>query len=96
MILAKVIGNVVAPIKTESHENGKILVVRPIDLKGEFTDPSIIALDTAKAGIGDCVLVIREGNSIRGIMQNDKAAVDALIIGVVDYVEVNGKQIELS
>ncbi len=96
MILAKVIGNVVAPIKTESHENGKILVVRPIDLKGNFTEPSIIALDVAKSGIGDCVLVIREGNSIRGIMHNDKAAVDALIVGVIDYIEVDGKQTELS
>ncbi|MHA1994440.1 MAG: EutN/CcmL family microcompartment protein [Candidatus Hodarchaeales archaeon] len=96
MILAKVIGNVVAPIKTKSHENGKILVVRPIDLKGQFTDASIIALDVSRAGIGDCVLVIREGNSIRGIMNDDNAAVDALIVGVVDYVEVDGKQTELS
>ena len=40
MILAKVIGNVVAPVKTKSHENGKILVVRPIDMKGQFTEPS--------------------------------------------------------
>ncbi|MHA1977909.1 MAG: EutN/CcmL family microcompartment protein [Candidatus Hodarchaeales archaeon] len=95
MILAKVIGNVVAPIKTKSHENGKILVVRPIDLKGRFTDPSIIALDVAQAGIGDCVLVIREGNSIRSIMHDGQAAVDALIIGVVDYVQVDGKQTEL-
>ncbi len=96
MILAKVIGNVVAPIKTKSHENGKILVVRPIDMKGKFNEPSFIAIDVAKAGIGDCVLIIREGNSIRSIMKDDQAAVDALIIGIVDYVQVDGKQVELT
>ncbi len=95
MILAKVIGNVVAPVKTKSHENGKILVVRPIDMKGQFTEPSFIAIDVARAGIGDCVLIIREGNSIRNIMKDDQAAVDALIIGVVDYVQVDGKQSKL-
>ena len=64
MILAKVIGNVVAPIKTKSHENAKILVVRPIDVNGQYTESSIIAIDVAQAGIGDCVLIIREGNSM--------------------------------
>ncbi|MHA2345928.1 MAG: EutN/CcmL family microcompartment protein, partial [Candidatus Hodarchaeales archaeon] len=51
--------------------------------------------DVAKAGVGDCVLVIREGNSIRSIMHDDQGAVDALVIGVVDYIEVDGKQKDL-
>ena len=96
MILAMVIGNVVAPIKTQSHENCKLLVVRPINLKKEFIGSSIIAIDVAKAGVGDCVLVLREGNSIRSIMNDEEGAVDALIVGVVDYVETRGKQVELS
>jgi microcompartment protein CcmK/EutM len=86
----------VAPIKTTSHQNWKLLVVRPIDTKGQFVGPSIIAIDVAKAGVGDCVLVIQEGNSIRSIMNDRKGAVDALVIGVIDYIEENGKQVSLS
>ncbi len=95
MILARVIGNVVASIKTKSHKNWKLLVVEPIDTNGKAIDSSIIAIDTAKAGVGDCVLIIREGNSIRSIMNDTKGAVDALVIGVVDYIEIGGKQKDL-
>lgn len=96
MILARVIGTLVATIKTESHENYKILIVRPVDLNGNFMGDSLIALDSAQAGVGDCVLVIQEGNSIRSIMNDEEGAVDALIVGVVDFIEVNGKQRELT
>ena len=39
---------------------------------------------------------MQEGNSIRSIMQDSKGAVDALVVGVVDYIEENGKQLSLS
>ncbi|MFX1506670.1 MAG: EutN/CcmL family microcompartment protein [Promethearchaeota archaeon] len=96
MILATVIGTLVATIKTESHENFKILVVRPIDLQGEFVGESFIALDSAQAGVGDCVLIIQEGNSIRSIMGNEKGAVDALIVGIVDFIKTKGEQRDLT
>ena len=96
MILARVIGTLVATIKTESHENFKILVVRPIDLQGEFAGESFIALDSTQAGVGDCVLIIQEGNSIRSIMGNEKGAVDALIVGIVDFIKTKGEQRDLS
>jgi ethanolamine utilization protein EutN len=93
LILARVIGNLVATIKTKSHENYKILVVRPIDTQGKFDgDESIIALDTAQAGIGDYVLILQEGNSIRSIMQDIEGAVDALIVGIVDFITVENEQ----
>ena len=96
MIIAQVIGNVVASIKTRSHQNWKLLIVRPIDTSGKFIGSSIIAIDVAKAGVGDCVLIMQEGNSIRSIMQDNKGAVDALVVGVIDYIEENGKQFSLS
>ncbi len=96
MILARVIGTLVATIKTESHENYKILVVRPIDLKGDFIGDSLIALDSAQAGVGDCVLLIQEGNSIRSIMNDENGAVDALIVGIVDFIKTNGQQRDLT
>ncbi|MHA2224236.1 MAG: EutN/CcmL family microcompartment protein [Candidatus Hodarchaeales archaeon] len=96
MILSRVIGTLVASVKTKSHENYKILVVRPIDLTGNYIGDSMIALDTAQAGIGDCVLVIQEGNSIRSIMKDDNGAVDALIVGIVDFITTDGKQRKLT
>ena len=96
MILARVIGTVVATIKTESHENFKILVVRPVDLDGKFIGESFIALDSAQAGVGDCVLIIQEGNSIRSIMKDEKGAVDALIVGIVDFIKTQGEQRDLT
>lgn len=96
MILARVIGTLVATIKTESHENYKILVVRPIDLQGEFFGESFIALDSAQAGVGDCVLIIQEGNSIRSIMGDEKGAVDALVVGIVDFIKTKGEQRDLT
>ncbi len=46
--------------------------------------------------MGDCVLIIQEGNSIRSIMKDSKGAVDALVVGVIDYIEENGNQKKLN
>ncbi|MHA1973815.1 MAG: EutN/CcmL family microcompartment protein [Candidatus Hodarchaeales archaeon] len=96
MFLARVIGTLVATIKTRSHTNFKTLVIKPIDLKGNYIGESMIALDVAQSGVGDCVLVLQEGNSIRSIMKDDEGAVDALIIGVVDYIKADGEQRDLN
>ncbi len=96
MFIGRVVGNVVATVKIKEHENFKILVVRPIDTKGNFVADSVIALDTAKAGLGDCVLLIHEGGSISGIISGKKMPVDALIVGVIDYIKADGEQRDLT
>lgn len=93
MLIAKVIGNLVATIKTPSHNNFKILVVKPIDLEGKSDQGSLLAIDQAQAGIGDTVLVIREGNSCRQLTGRKDGAIDAVIVGFVDYVDTRGKRI---
>ncbi|TMW71039.1 EutN/CcmL family microcompartment protein [Alteribacter natronophilus] len=87
MKLAKVIGNVVATVKTESHQNTKMMVVEPVDHSGKSIGGSFLAVDGAQAGIGDTVLIIEEGGSARAIMGNPEGAVDAIIAGVVDRLE---------
>lgn len=96
MFIGRVVGNVVATVKIKEHENFKILIVRPIDTKGNFIATSVIALDTAQAGIGDCVLVLQEGGSISGIMNGEKMPVNALIVGVIDYIKTDGRQRDLT
>jgi len=86
MILARVLGNVVSTVKDESFHARKILVVQPLDGHLKEQGASLLAFDEAQAGVGDTVLVIREGNSCRQIWNNDKAPVNAVIAGIVDRV----------
>jgi microcompartment protein CcmK/EutM len=87
MKLAKVIGNVVSSIKTPSHNGLKFMVVEPIDMNGKAIGDSFMAVDAAQAGIGDIVLILEEGGSARDILKKPDAAVDAIIVGIVDYLE---------
>jgi microcompartment protein CcmK/EutM len=88
MILARVIGNVVATQKNERYEGGRIMLVRPIDLDGSDAGPDLLALDSVDSGVGDTVVVVREGwaASTASTGRAD-AAIDSAIIGVVDTVE---------
>ncbi|MCD8510749.1 MAG: EutN/CcmL family microcompartment protein [Bacillus sp. (in: Bacteria)] len=87
MKLAKVIGNVVATVKTPSHKNQKLMVVEPVDEAGNVIGDSFIAVDGSQAGVGDTVLIIEEGGSARQVMGNPDGAVDAIIVGIVDKLE---------
>lgn len=88
MILARVIGNAVATQKNERYEGGRILVVRPIELDGSDLGPDLLALDSVDAGVGDTVVVVREGwSASTAATGRPGAAIDSAIIGVVDSVE---------
>ena len=89
MVLAKVVGNVVATQKDRRYEGGRILVVQPIDPDGTNAGDEMLALDSVDAGVGDTVLVVREGWSASTAATGEAgAAIDSAIIGVVDTVEV--------
>ena len=92
MILGRVVGQVVSTIKERSYEDRKLLLVRPVDEWGRELGEAILVVDRCQAGEGDYVLVLREGNSIRSLMGLPKGSVDALAVGVVDYVEIGGRQ----
>ena len=92
MILARVIGNVVSTEKDPSFHARKILVCQPINPTGDtFQDqgPSLLAFDEVQAGVGDTVLIIREGNGCRQIWNNEQAPVNAVIAGIVDQVSLS-------
>lgn len=87
MKLGVVTGHVVATVKTESHHGRKLLVVQAVDENGQpYADP-VIAVDCAQAGVGDLVLLLEEGGSAREVMEHPRAAVDAVIVGVVDSLD---------
>ena len=98
MFLAKVEGSIVATKKDPSMSGRKLLLLRPqlVDDK----DPTkfrpgantIVAVDSVGAGVGEMVLFC-QGSSARLAPNLKDAPVDAVIIGIVDTVDVLGKQI---
>ncbi|HET9218625.1 MAG TPA: EutN/CcmL family microcompartment protein [Terriglobia bacterium] len=88
MILAKVIGHVVATQKEPSHEGKKILLVQPLSIHGQPVGDPIVALDAVDAGVGDRVLTIQEGFSAMTAVGHTESPIDAAVIGVVDHVEL--------
>ena len=88
MILARVVGNVVATQKDSRYEGGRLLLVQPIDLDGSSLGAEMIALDSLDAGEGDTVVVVREGWSASTAATGQPgAAIDSAIVGIVDTIE---------
>jgi microcompartment protein CcmK/EutM len=56
--------------------------------EGEEPSGDFIALDNTQAGIGDTVLVNREGNGARQVLNNPDACIISVIIGIVDSVNI--------
>lgn len=81
----------VAPQKDAELEGHRILVVHPVDPDGTMRSSSLLALDKVDAGEGDLVLVNREGGGARIALQNERIPVQAVIVAVVDRVEVRGR-----
>mgnify|MGYP003549765335 FL=1 len=95
MFLAKVIGNVVATQKDPKLQGSKLLLVQPyVTRDGALvaSGSSIVAVDTLGAGAGECVL-FTQGSSARLTPSTREAPIDAVIVGIVDTVEVEGKEV---
>ena len=86
MILAKVIGTVVTTISHPHYKNRRLLVVQPLYIEGDKADEDFLALDNTQAGIGDTVLINREGGGARQVLNNPDACIISVIVGIVDSV----------
>jgi microcompartment protein CcmK/EutM len=98
MFVALVTGSVVATQKTESMTGHKLLVVEPYRLDDKSRDRLVttgrtfIAVDTLGAGEGQLVLVT-QGSSARLTPETKTLPIDAVVIGLVDTVRVEGKEV---
>ena len=89
MLLARVIGNVVATQKNERYANARVMLCQPVSLEGEETGATLIALDSVDSGVGDTVLIVQEGWSASTAATKEAgAAIDSAIVGVVDYIDL--------
>lgn len=92
MFLGEILGTVVSPVQIPILNGQKLLLVRTLAPDGRRTGKTRIAIDKAQAGVGDRVLCIDEGNSARGIFKDPEGAVKTVVIGIVDYVDLeNGR-----
>jgi ethanolamine utilization protein EutN len=89
MILSRVTGSVHATVKDAPLEGERILITKPVDLNGVPFGRPLLALDRVDAGIGDLVLVNKEGGSARILYGNEETPVQAVIIAVVDDIQID-------
>jgi ethanolamine utilization protein EutN len=98
MFVAKVNGSVVATQKVDSMVGRKLLVVEPYridaDSRGQLktTGRTFVAVDTVGAGEGEFVL-ITQGSSARLTPETKNLPIDTVIVGIVDNVQVDGKEV---
>jgi microcompartment protein CcmK/EutM len=90
MLLARILGSVVATRKDPRLEGKKLLVVGPVDAAepGERRGAPLVAIDTVGAGFRETVLVV-QGSSARMAQGCNDCPVDAAIVGIVDTVDVS-------
>ena len=87
MLLAKIVGTVVATRKDPRLVSSKLLIVRPMDPRGKAEGNYLVAIDTVDAGVGDTVLIV-SGSSARLAVGMKDVPVDAAVVGIVDAVDV--------
>lgn len=89
MILGKVVGTVVTTISHPHYKNYRLLVVQPLTLPDDEPEGDFIAIDNTQAGVGDTVLVNREGNGARQALNNPDGAIISVIVGIVDSLHID-------
>jgi microcompartment protein CcmK/EutM len=87
VLLARIVGTVVATRKDPRLESSKLLVVRPIDPRGKADGNHLVAVDTVDAGVGETVLIV-SGSSARMASGLKDCPVDAAIVGIADTITV--------
>lgn len=93
MLIARVIGNVVATQKNQRYEGSRVMLCRQITPEGEDMEYTCLALDAVSAGEGDIVIIAQEGwSASTAATGTPGAAIDSAIVGVVDYIDLLPEQ----
>ena len=89
MMIARVVGSAVATVKDEKLKGLKLLVVREVTPANELIGKPLVAIDAVGAGAGELVL-IASGSSARQTTITNNKPVDAVIMAILDSLEVEG------
>ena len=88
MLIARVVGELVATQKDASHEGRKLLLVQPLNLDGTDRGDAVVALDAVDAGVGDRVLLATEGYCAMTSVGRPDSPIDMSVIGFIDHIEL--------
>ena len=88
MLIARVVGELVATQKHPSHEGRKLLLVQPLNLDGSNRGNAVVALDAVDAGVGDKVLLAMEGFSAMPSVGRPGSPIDMSVIGFIDHIDL--------
>lgn len=91
MILGKVIGTVWSTRKDENLVGAKFLIVKELDLNYQPQKNFVVAVDSVGAGVGEIVLVA-QGSSARQTVITKNKPVDAVIMAIVDKLDISKKE----
>ena len=95
MILARVLGNVVATQKNPRYAGARVMLCQQVSPEGDEMGTTIIALDSVDAGAGDLVLIVQEGwGASTAATGEPGAAIDSSIVGVVDRIDFLDEEIK--
>lgn len=89
MRLAKVIGQVVATIRSDQLGMDKLSLIQFINQAGEEESSVAVAVDKLGAGEGEWVLVVGGSSARMSIDSSGQAPVDLSVVGIVDEVTSN-------
>ncbi|NOX59253.1 MAG: EutN/CcmL family microcompartment protein [Planctomycetes bacterium] len=90
MVLAKVVGTVVATQKEASLDGLRLMLCKPVDIDCKEKSGFVVAADAVGAGVGELVL-FATGSSARQTTVTNNRPCDAVIMAIVDQWEVGGK-----
>jgi ethanolamine utilization protein EutN len=89
MILARVVGEVVATQKRPQFEGAKLLILQPETPDAGKSGTALLAIDSVGAGRGELVIAVLEGRAAGEALGKPLAPVDAAIVGIVDRVDLD-------
>lgn len=93
MYAGRVIGTVVSTKKDEKLKGLKMQIVQPVSLLTlEDEGKPVVAIDAVEAGLSEIVLVVG-GSSARQTILTNNTPVDATIMAIVDFIDIEGKKI---
>ena len=87
MFLARIVGTVTSTVKHEAYDGTKLMLVQPITPDGDDNGDSLVAVDTVGAGVGERVIVLRQGAAAAQVLNVDLPPIRSVIAGIVDEID---------
>ena len=88
MLIARVVGTVVATQKHRKFEAAKLLLVQPLNADDTPRGAALLAVDGVGAGVHEKVLIVQEGRAAGEALGRKGAPVDAAVVGIIDTVDI--------